>query len=457
MKVRRYKYILTKVVEEEHIPRKRRRTILPVLLRPVKPRPPEYKLALPRPAPTRPQPGRLPPLVLKSLPLAILGVLTILMMTVLACALVGLFTLPTPEQNVVLTRRPVMIGRHLPTLTPTPAAAQVVVTLPTPAADNAVLPPATPTATPPPLLTPTNAYTAPPSAAGNQNNSRPTLTSLVTLNVRSGPGLDHNVVGKLAVGQSTSITGQNPDGSWWQIEYPSGSGQQAWVSANPQYSTVSRTMPQTIAQASTPAGTPPPPPPAQIPDTSGWAFNGVTNVAGNSEEGLLLMGELVNNTGAPQQVIDISGAFYDAQGEDTVNSLNVVSYVPVDPVPVDAHIPFYLQVDGRRDIDHFDLNALSEPASDPPRQDFQFSGVEQWVDDDTGYCLRGQVDNQGPPVQEYLIVVAIGYDDQGSVVNFGEYYVDTLPGSDGQSSPFELCLASPGRQLNRHDLRVFGY
>jgi hypothetical protein len=207
---------------------------------------------------------------------------------------------------------------------------------------------------------------------------------------------------------------------------------------------------EVTATAHLPANTPPTP-------SGGWAFNGVTRLASNSEEGLLLMGELVNSTGAPQQLIDISGAFYDAQGEVAVDGLELVSYVPIDPVPADAHVPFELLVSGHQDIDRFDLRAVSEPASDPPRQDFQFSGVEQWVGDATGYCLRGQVANQGPPVQEYLIVLAIGYDDQGSVVNFGEYYVDTLPGSGTQSSPFELCLASLGRQLSRHDLRAFGY
>jgi len=231
-------------------------------------------------------------------------------------------------------------------------------------------------------------------------------------------------------------------------------------------------MPQMIAQASTPASQPvaaaaatspvlagatPPPTPTQVPDASGWTFDGVTNLAHHSAEGLLLMGELVNGTGAPQQVLDISGVFYDAQGEVAVDRLELVSYVPIDPVPVDAHVPFELLVSGSQSIDRFDLRAISEPASDSPRQDFQFSGVEQWESETTGYCLRGQVTTQGPPVQEYLIILAIGYDGQGNVVNFGEHYADTLPGSSGQSSPFELCLASDGRQISRHDLKAFGY
>lgn len=55
--------------------------------------------------------------------------------------------------------------------------------------------------------------------------------------------------------------------------------------------------------------------PDPVPAVSGWTFSGATNLAGNSEEGLLLMGELVNGTDAPQYEIDISGVFYDLQGE----------------------------------------------------------------------------------------------------------------------------------------------
>ncbi|MCG3209859.1 MAG: hypothetical protein FOGNACKC_03486 [Anaerolineae bacterium] len=462
MKVRRTKYIYTEVVEERRIPLKRRPTILPVPVRPLNPRPSQYNLLPPQPAPTRPS-KQLLSLAFKSLPLATLGLLAILMMAGIACALASLFALSTPDKNVVVMRRPAMMARHLPTFTPTPAKVQDTVALPAPAVDDAVLPSYSLAATPVPPPTVASIDALPPSVANSQNSSRPTLTSLVALNVRSGPGLEYSVVGKLAAGQSTGITGQNPDGSWWQIEYPLDSGQQGWVSADPQYSTVSQAMPQMLAQAS-----PTSQPVAALTTTaalspgasstsSGWTFNGVTQLAGISEEGLLLMGELVNGTGAPQQVLDISGAFYDAQGQVAADSLNMVSYVPVDPIPVGAHVPFELQVSGDQNIDRFDLNAISTPASDPPRQDFKFSNVEQWVDEATGYCIRGQVDNLGPPLREYLIVLAIGYDDKGSVVNFGEYYVDTLPTSGAQSSPFELCLASLGRQLSRHDLRAFGY
>lgn len=200
----------------------------------------------------------------------------------------------------------------------------------------------------------------------------------------------------------------------------------------------------------------PPPSSTSAPVTSGWSFNGVTNLAGDPKEGLRLIGELINNTGAPQHGVTISGAFYDTQGEVAADSMYMVSYVPIDPVPADAHIPFELQVSGSQPIDRFDLRALSEPANAAPHQDFQFSGVEQGMNDENLYCIHGQVKNQGPPVQEYLLVLAIGYDDQGRVVSHGEYYTDILLDSEAQSSTFELCLDPSDRQIARHDLKAFG-
>lgn len=53
------------------------------------------------------------------------------------------------------------------------------------------------------------------------------------LNVRTGPGLQFNVLGQLAQGQSVSLTGyRSADGNWATITY---NGVQAWISARPAY------------------------------------------------------------------------------------------------------------------------------------------------------------------------------------------------------------------------------
>jgi hypothetical protein len=51
----------------------------------------------------------------------------------------------------------------------------------------------------------------------------------VNLNMRSGPGLNYDVVGSLPVGTTVPATGSNADRSWWQVNVQ---GVLAWVSAS---------------------------------------------------------------------------------------------------------------------------------------------------------------------------------------------------------------------------------
>jgi SH3-like domain-containing protein len=80
----------------------------------------------------------------------------------------------------------------------------------------------TPTAT---LITPTaeeatsipDAGTVPLVSAGDN-----------TINLRSGPGTEYDVVGSLSRGDSLEIIGRNADSSWWQVSTPNGP---AWIAA----------------------------------------------------------------------------------------------------------------------------------------------------------------------------------------------------------------------------------
>jgi uncharacterized protein YraI len=51
------------------------------------------------------------------------------------------------------------------------------------------------------------------------------------VNVRRGPGLDFELLGRLDEGQSATVVAQNETGEWWQIEYPAGENSLAWVAA----------------------------------------------------------------------------------------------------------------------------------------------------------------------------------------------------------------------------------
>jgi hypothetical protein len=51
------------------------------------------------------------------------------------------------------------------------------------------------------------------------------------INVRSGPGVDFDLVGKLLAGQQVPALGRSPGGDWVQIVFPGGAGGVAWVYA----------------------------------------------------------------------------------------------------------------------------------------------------------------------------------------------------------------------------------
>jgi uncharacterized protein YgiM (DUF1202 family) len=414
----------------------------------------------------------------------------------LACATFG----SEADEIAIRRRLPTLTRTPLPSLTPTANATQVAVAMasepttadspPNPSsADSAAhggeVSSNLPEATSVPLVPPINAYTTPPSATGNQNNSQPTLTSRVTLNVRSGPGLDHGVVGKLAVGQSTGITGQNPDGSWWQIEYPSGSGQQAWVSANPQYSTVSQTMPQTIAQASTPTSQPvaaavtatsplltsAPPAPTPVPfptetaipvDTpiptplpEDWVFAGVQLTPKLDGSGLLVHGNLLNNTGNAQELALVTGTFYDEQGQVVADG-NTTDYWPVAGIPQGGQVPFELVVPGLTSVANFDLRVDAQPGGTIPRQDFEFFDLNA-ANTGEDYCVGGKLRNPGDKLASYLVIVAVIYDEQGNVINYYDLYNQSPQDLVGdQTADFEICVNPLNQQVAHFESLAWG-
>lgn len=235
---------------------------------------------------------------------------------------------------------------------------------------------------------------------------------------------------------------------------------------------VATTTPTPILNANPPAGPPPPsenlpeppsPPgspddaiPTPRPETPGWAFIGIQTSM--NENQAYVVGELINNTGAPQQAVEISGTFYDAQGQVIQDGIDTLSYVPIEVIPAGLHVPFELNIESDRPIYRLDLLAKSDPSVEAPRHDFQFANVSQWQDEEGMYCLGGDVQNSGASLQDYLIVFATVYNGQGGLVSFGEY-TPTSPEmlEDGQPSPFEMCVDPLDQQVAHYELNALGY
>ncbi len=188
----------------------------------------------------------------------------------------------------------------------------------------------------------------------------------------------------------------------------------------------------------------------------GWTFAGVPPSISAGQT--LVRGVLINNTGAPQQAVEISGVFYNAAGQAIQDQVNMSSHVPIDVIPVGAHVPFELDVDSSQAIARLKLTAQSQPATETLRQDFRFADVNQWTNQDGMYCLGGQIQNTGASLQDYMVILATIYNNQGKLVSFS----DDKPASTevlngGKTSPFEMCLDPFDQQVTRYELTALGY
>ena len=104
----------------------------------------------------------------------------------------------------------------------------------------------------------------------------PTVTVLVDLNVRTGPGVSYDRVSFLLEGESSRIIGADPDSNWWKIECPPRTpvtGVQCWVSSGDSFSTAVNTTGVPIAEIP-PTPTPVPPEPQPGRAIIGYVDNG---------------------------------------------------------------------------------------------------------------------------------------------------------------------------------------
>ena len=60
----------------------------------------------------------------------------------------------------------------------------------------------------------------------------PSVTSLVNLNIRSGPGVGFDIIGLLLQGRKAQVVGASADNLWWAISIPSADNGRGWVSAD---------------------------------------------------------------------------------------------------------------------------------------------------------------------------------------------------------------------------------
>jgi uncharacterized protein YraI len=172
---------------------------------------------------------------------------------------------PTPQEAApVVDPNAAATAQALAT---TQAAQQAPVEAPPPAEGQ---PPAqSETDTQPVTDTQTTTETAPVETPTPEPTPTPQVAEVIVnsdINVRGGPGTNYNILGAASQGQRFPVTGKNPAGDWWQINY---NGQAGWVFG--QLVTAQNTAAVQVAQnipappPVPPTNTPAPPPPAEQP------------------------------------------------------------------------------------------------------------------------------------------------------------------------------------------------
>jgi hypothetical protein len=184
-------------------------------------------------------------------------------------------------------------------------------------------------------------------------------------------------------------------------------------------------------------------------------FSGVRVSQDPYGSGLLLLGDVMNNTGTAQELKGLTGTFYNDQGQVMADG-NTADYWPIAAVPQGGQLPFELIALGLDSAADFDLRVEAEPGNELLRQDFEFLDVTP-SSEGGDYCLRGRVHNPGGGLESYLIVVTVLYDQQDNVINYSDDY-KTVPAElgGGQTIDFEVCVDPLGQDVARYDLRAWG-
>jgi hypothetical protein len=191
-----------------------------------------------------------------------------------------------------------------------------------------------------------------------------------------------------------------------------------------------------------------------VEQTAGWSFASLRSIAG--EDGLLVFGDMINNTGTSQELNVVSGVFYDGQGQVIAGDRDVEGEWPIEVVLPGGRVPFKLVVNGIQGVANFELGVEANPSGITPRQDFEFVDLSQSREAGK-YCVTGRLQNLGGELEEYLVIVAVLYNDQDKAINFDDYdefELEYVIG--GETAEFQLCVDDLNQDVAHHELRAWG-
>lgn len=190
--------------------------------------------------------------------------------------------------------------------------------------------------------------------------------------------------------------------------------------------------------------------------TPGWSFAAIQTAFDQEEESVIMHGDMVNNTGMTQAIAYLTGTFFDNQGQMIAGEEDTDDYWPLQVVPPGGRVPFELTVYDIQSVADYNLAVVSQPSPETPRQDFEFLDLNSSTEAGN-YCVTGKLRNPGGQLSDYLLVMAVIYDNQDTIINF-DIYEENSPGDIvGEATlDFEICIDSFNQQVARHELRALG-
>lgn len=215
--------------------------------------------------------------------------------------------------------------------------------------------------------------------------------------------------------------------------------------------TIASTAPSIEANQEIPSATPVP-----VTSSKDWTFKAVQTYTDDYENGLLLYGEVINNTGAAQHLNFITGTFYDPQGQVIAGTEISDAYWPIEVIPSGGSLPFELTVDGARNTTNIELGVEAEPSSQNPHQDFEIFNLEQ--SNQAGkYCITGQIRNLGDDIKEYLVIAVILYDANHNIVNFSPFQEPDFENLvNNQALDIDSCIGLSDQNIADYAMRAWG-
>jgi hypothetical protein len=106
-------------------------------------------------------------------------------------------------------------------------------------------------------------------------------------------------------------------------------------------------------------------------------------------------------------------------------------------------------------IAHLNLRIETQPSNETPRQGFEFADLHQ-TQEGNDYCLAGTFQYTGDPLQQYVVIAAVLYNNQNQLLNFAEYTTEPADLVSGQPGEFKVCVDTLTQDIARYELRAWG-